>query len=274
MTENFEAPCAKYYSCPNKSLKLYAQNDTKVDFVRCDSCGLIWRDLSTCSEERIYDEAYFQRMGYCTRRQHRIDKAHMLFEILEQHVQAGKMLEVGPGLGYNMEAAKERGWKAEGLDISDYVTEYLKSTGLDCYKGSLVDCRQITGKYDTIFMKHVLEHYKDPFAALTRTRELLEDDGVVQIVVPNAKYRKAVKLRGRHRFYSYEKNGIEHYVYFDKDTLRRLLESTGFQILQQGLPLLVKRNNTPYKILNRAIRRSMSAFDLDQELFAVAKKTH
>lgn len=273
MSENFVAPCTKNYGCSEKDLTLYARDNGKVDFVRCKSCGLIWRDLSTCNEEGNYDSQYFQIHNYDRRRQHRINKAHMLLSIVEEHIKPGRMLEVGPGLGYNMEAAIERGWKSQGLDVSDYAVKFARIRGLNVSQGSLTDCPAFEGSFDLIFMKHVLEHYRDPFEALTQARALLSNRGLIGIVVPNALYKKAVNLRSGYRFYSYEGKGVEHFVYFDRGTLRKILEHTGFELLQEGLPVLVNGDNSAKSLANRILRRSMSLFDLDKELFAVARRT-
>jgi len=259
---DFIAPCTKYYGCSGS--ELYAR-DSKVDFIRCD-CGLIWKDTNFV-EKRVYDKDYFKR--YEKRKQHKINKAHMLFGILEQHTIPGRLLEIGPGLGYNMIAARERGWEVQGVDISDYVVDHSKSIGLPVMKGSLED---VQGEFDAVFMKHVLEHYKDPFAALYSVRELLSNDGLIQIIVPDARYRKAVKFREKYKFYSSEVNGKEHYVSFNKDTLGKMLDFTGFEVVQVGLPTFVKYRNSVGMIVSRFVRERMSKMHMNQEMFVVARK--
>ncbi len=272
MANDFVAPCSEHYGCAEEGLELYSRDPGKVDFVRCESCGLIWRDLSVCNEERAYDEHYFQMHNYDRRRRHRIKKAHMFLGIAEQFTAPGRMLEVGLGLGYNTEAAIERGWEAEGWDISDYAVNFARTRGLKITRGSLIDCPAFEGSFDLILMKHVLEHYRDPFAALTQARNQLSSRGLVEIIVPNARYRKAMRLRGRYKFYSYERNGIEHFVYFDRVTLRRILEHTGFEVVQEGLPVLISGENSVKLLADRIWGRSRSLFGLDQEVITVARK--
>jgi 2-polyprenyl-3-methyl-5-hydroxy-6-metoxy-1,4-benzoquinol methylase len=272
MTEKFIAPCTEQYGCSTDALELYSRDPGRVDFVKCDSCGIIWRDLSTCNEERIYDEGYFQRMTYDAGREHRIHKAGMLLAILEQFAQRGTILEDGCGPGYNLEAATRRGWKSEGTDISDHVVDFCRKRGINVEKGNLIDNKKIPGSYDAIFLKHVLEHYKDPFLALENAWKLLKPGGHLQIIMPNAEHRKARLLKERYKFYNYDFNGIEHYVYFTRETLKKILEHSGFEQVQENYPLFLKGNNSPKSVLERAVRRSFSVLDMDQELVVVAKK--
>lgn len=270
MANKFVAPCSERYGCDN-NLSLYSK-DGPVEFLECDDCGLIWRDLTKCDEEREYDEEYFNKMGYKENREHKVSKAHMLFEIIEEWACPGKMLEVGPGFGYNMEAAKNRGWRVKGLDVSPYISSALRVQGLPTAEGSLTDLRNLDKDYSLIFMKHVLEHYRNPFEALANARDMLEDGGLIAVIVPNSDYIKAKRKRGRYKFYSHSKNGIEHFVYFNQETLREILEFSDFEILQEGFPVFVEGVNSPVSILSRTIRECMAKLNLNQEIFALARK--
>ena len=87
-----------------------------------------------------------------------------------------------------------------------------------------------------------------------------------------ARYKRSRRLKQDHKFYSSKKNGIEHFVYFDKENLRRILDFSGFELMQEGLPISVKGDNSFFSVANRFIRKSMSLFDMDQEIFALARK--
>ncbi|MBN1156499.1 class I SAM-dependent methyltransferase [Candidatus Woesearchaeota archaeon] len=224
MTEGFIAPCSEQYGCSPDKLKLYSRDTGKVDFVICEDCGIIWRDLATCSQERTYDDNYFNRMGYEKERKHKVKRAHLLLALLEQFVQPGRLLEVGCGPGYNLEAAMERGWKSEGLDISEHVVKLCKERSLDVEMGDFSNNDKASGSYDAIFLRHILEHYKDPFSALNKVWDLLKHGGYLQIIIPNAEHRKARLLKDKYKFYNYDFNGTEHYVYFTRKTLKNILK--------------------------------------------------
>ncbi len=274
----FIAPCTENYGCSQNALTLYASDHGKVDFLECkvesDGCGLIWRDTTTCPEERVYDEEYFISLHrYNKNRAHRIRKAHLFLAILEQFTAPGHILEVGPALGYNLEAARERDWRVEGIDISDYIVKRSCDLGFDIEKGRLGENSKPDRQYDAILLKHVLEHYGDPFAALRDANRLLRPDGLVQIFVPNGEYWKAGMLRHRHKFYRYDANGIDHYVYFNRTTLSQILKTVGFEVVQENYPFFVPGDGGPLHVLERVGRNLMSRINCDQELMVIARKT-
>lgn len=267
----FQAPCTREYGCDPARLELYAR-DPPVDFVRCGSCGLIWRDTDSCNTERQYDQVYFEELRrYDRKRERRIMRSHTFLAILEQSQKPGKMLEVGPAYCYLLEAAQQRGWQAEGLDISQYVVDFSARTGFDVSLGSLENHRLPHGTYDAIVMKHVLEHYRDPFAAMQEVHALLAEGGHALIIVPNAQYRRAVEQRGNHKFYSHAHNGIDHFVYFDQGTLAGLLKSTGFEVCCDSYPESLP-NTSMKSQLDNLMRRMLPHLGSEQEIFAVAKR--
>lgn len=272
MKTEFVAPCVEEYGCNPFNLLSYANDNGIVEFLQCCDCELIWNDLTKGVKERVFNEAYFHEKTFDAKREHRVNKAHMFLSILEQYVSPGKLLEVGPALGYNLEAAMQRGWDVNGFDISDYVIGVLEEMNIPIEKASLCDNDKPDGVYDAILLKHMLEHYRNPFDALIDANRLLKDNGYLQAFLPNAKYKIAVKERGKFRFYNHKENGIEHFVYFTQDTLNRMLEHSGFEIVQENFPVFVKGDFSVGRIIDRFGRRLISKFDLDQELMVIAKK--
>lgn len=272
MADEFIAPCTKYYGCAPESLSLYAR-DGQVDFLECGDCRLIWRDTGRFPQEREYDREYFQAHRYDQGREHRVSKANTFLAVLEQFVAPpGRLLEVGPAFGYNLEAAARRGWEVEGIDISDVAREACREFGLDVQPGKLTENDKPDGRYRVVLLKHVLEHYADPGAALKDAWRLLAPGGAVQIFVPNADYARAEWLRGRSKFYSEADGGVDHFVYFRRRTLARLLRHTGFSVVQEGYPWRIKGEDSWGMRLERIARRALTWPDLDKELMVVAVK--
>ena len=272
MTNRFIAPCAEHYGCSQRALSLYSKNGHNLEFLHCDDCGLIWKDSLKCPDDRTYDAAYFAKQGYKERKAHRIRKSHLLFEIIEASIpQPGTMLEIGPGMGEAMECARQRGWQVQGLDISDFAIAECAKDGFDVKKGSL-EGHSLDQKYDLLFMKHVLEHYRDPFKALKEAGKLLNDGGLLFTVVPDARYPQAEKLRNEHRFYRYEDNGVEHHVYFNAETLRRALMHSGFDIVQEGMPAFIGKGDSAISFFNRNIRNIIPIFGKNREVMMLGRK--
>lgn len=264
--------CAEYIKCEGKSVSLYSQ-DQELKFEKCDECGIIWRSADSWHLTKKYDKTYFDSKKYSTKRQHKVKKSGWLIDLARtNHEKIEYMLEIGCSIGYTLEAAKNRDIKHLGVDISNYAVEYCNNRGLNASTLTFPELKKKKARYDLIFMQHVLEHFENPFKVLDDCNELLNENGLLLILVPNADYRRAVKKRANHRFYSIGGVGAEHYVYFNYQNLKNSLKATGFEVIQENYPLFTNKFDSPEFFLNRIFRRTLSLFHNDQELFVIAKK--
>ena len=159
-----------------------------------------------------------------------------------------------------------------GIDISKYAVDTCRSLGLNAQNSTFSDLKQAQQRYDLIFMQHVLEHFEDPFQTLLDCYHLLNDDGLVLIMVPNSKYNRAVKKKSKHRFYAMDGVGAEHYVYFNYTNIHEVLQATGFEVIQKNYPIFINKYFSVEFFLNRVFRRLLSVFNSDQELLVIARK--
>jgi SAM-dependent methyltransferase len=100
--------------------------------------------------------------------------------IIAQRV-AGKVLEVGCGLGQLLEILNRDGCEAEGVDISEYAVQRCREKGLRARVANAENLPFEDSSFDYVVGEHLLEHCDDPMKAL---REMLRvaKNGVVVIV--------------------------------------------------------------------------------------------
>jgi 2-polyprenyl-3-methyl-5-hydroxy-6-metoxy-1,4-benzoquinol methylase len=264
--------CSGYLKCIPLNQTLYSR-DGELEFVRCNDCGLIWRSPESMQIFKSYDKDYFESKKYSKNRAHKIVKSGWLLDIAKSfHPGIINILEVGCSLGNTLEAAGNRNLNSLGIDISPYAVQYCMEHGLKAENKTLEELHAEGLRFDLIFMQHVLEHFEDPFLVLSICKSLLNQDGLLLILVPNSKFGIAVRQKEKHRFYSQKGVGAEHYVYFDNFSLRKVLESQDFKVLQLNYPLNVKGSFSLEFFLNRIFRRSLSLFNAAQELLVVAVK--
>ena len=108
---------------------------------------------------------------------------------------------------------------------------------------------------DAIVLADVLEHQRNPGAALQLVRRALRDDGRLFISVPNIA-NITVRLGLLFGIFEYRDRGIldeTHLRFYTKRTIRRQVESAGFRILEMGgssVPIrLIVGSWTPEPIL-------------------------
>ncbi len=146
--------------------------------LKCDACGLGVTDPFPDQLDRYYAGYYGSRHGvtakFCANRR---------IALITKMAGAGvgkRLLDVGCGDGLFLQMARERGWNVSGTELNP---EPARHSGLEVYS-SLEECAD-KGPYGCITLWHSLEHMADPRAVMMKIRELVADDGVVLIAVPN-----------------------------------------------------------------------------------------
>lgn len=105
---------------------------------------------------------------------------------LEYHPKS--VLEIGPGHGYFAEHCRNRGIDYEFCDTSPAVFEKMNRLGFKGHLGMLHEVSSALGKYDMIWMSHVLEHspsWIDARQLVAEARDLLSPEGAVVVVSPD-----------------------------------------------------------------------------------------
>lgn len=88
------------------------------------------------------------------------------------------------------------------------------------------DLKGVYGPLDVISMWHVLEHLDEPREMLQSLRSLMRPEGILCIRVPNFAGRWSGLLRDKWVWFQ----APIHITHFGPDSLRKLLNDTGFEI--------------------------------------------
>lgn len=251
---------------------MYSQ-DGELKFDQCNDCGIIWRTADSLHITKPYEEIYFDSKNYGKKRKHKVRKSGWLIDLASMfHVNFDSMLEVGCSIGYTLEAGEKRNIDSHGIDISNYAVEYCNDRGLSASVSTFDQLIEKGKKYDLIFMQHVLEHFENPFATLDYCHSLLNENGILVILVPNSGYARAVRQNSDHRFYSKAGVGSEHFAYFSYSNLSLTLQNSGFSVVQENYPVWTGTYYSFRFFTSRLFRRSLSLINSDQELFVIARK--
>ena len=145
---------------------------------------------------------------------------------LRRFLRSGRVLDVGCALGAFLAAAGAAGFAAEGVEPDPGTSEQARAAGLAVQTGtlsSLAAARAAPRAYDAVTMFHVIEHLDSPRAALRDARALLAPGGVLVLETPTVEnpWFRVAPSRWRQLI-------PDHYFFFDRATLERLLRDTGF----------------------------------------------
>jgi len=156
-----------------------------------------------------------------------IETARRALARIERWARPGRLLEVGSWTGSFLVAALERGWKAEGIEPSQWAVARARERGLEITDKELDDVDLDDHAFDAIVACDVLEHLADPGAALERFRHALAPTGVLFVTVPDAGSRLA-KVLGR-RWWSVLPM---HLQYFTRESITIALREHGFDVVE------------------------------------------
>ncbi len=136
------------------------------------------------------------------------------------------VFEVGCATGFFLKLANDHGWQAEGIDISAYAVKKAIEKGAIASVNTLENYHA-SKKFDAIVMQDVIEHVKDPVSLLNKSRELLNDNGVIAITTPDSGSLWA-RVWGKywHAFVP-----PQHLYYFNSRNLKSLLQKSGFEVV-------------------------------------------
>lgn len=204
------------------------------DFFRCQECELLFVDPVYDASE-IYDETYFlggsHGFGFSNYETDKLASSRYLTRLLKWALKeciepSPKLLDVGAANGFFLTICSDEGIDAEGVEISQEAADWAEKLGRKVTCSTIEDFKT-DQKYEIISALDVLEHISRPVDFIQTVRELLVERGIFLINVPYEGSFSA-KLSGRkwHALLP-----PEHWFYFNKKSLRQILENGGFKIL-------------------------------------------
>ncbi len=195
------------------------QQCRNCDFIQCTDL-----DKVVGFYEQLEDQEYENT------RQERKLQEQRLIKCFGKFKPAGRLLDIGAGSGIMVEAAIEKGYKAEGIEPSVWLQQNAQKMGLPVYQG-VFPHPKTQGPYDVITFVDVIEHITHPGNLLRDIHEALSDDGILVLVTPDVG-SFAARLLG-HKWWHYR---IAHIGYFNRKNLTALLNKNGFSIISIRRP--------------------------------------
>lgn len=180
----------------------------KTTVVSCKNCGLIFCQPVPIpiNIEHHYGQApteYWKNQQVVESQDNSLDAVE---SEIRKHIQpeSSYLLDVGSGMGNDLNAAKKMGFKVLGVEpSSNFRTASIQKYGFK--EDEIIHCtfEQFSLKkesFDFITFGAVLEHLPHPGLALKKAIELLKPGGIIQVQVPNARWLTARMINFIYRF--------------------------------------------------------------------------
>jgi SAM-dependent methyltransferase len=199
------------------------------DIVACNNCSLLY-------ENPRYDESVILQ-GYMESDEEGHDSQYPMrvksfLNALKKNkafipAAGSKVLDIGTAGGAFLDAAKEYGYDAWGMEPSAYLVEQGKNRGLQIEQGTIEDNQFEKNSFDMICLWDVIEHLTDPKGSLRIIRDLLKPDGVLLINYPDIDTWQA-RLFGKRFWWIIS----VHLTHFSPKTITEICNLTGYETVR------------------------------------------
>jgi len=184
----------------------------------CNECGLISSDIKP--DPSMYDKSYIIKYKRYEKSPIGVELQRIRHEIVKRHIQHGRLLDFGCGVGTFVKHCNKNGFKAEGFDINAY--------------GDYCDINTLLQPYEIVTFWDSIEHLKNP----TRTIEGFESEYLFISTPSIDDFSPDNKKLPLWRHYMPE----EHVHYFSMKSLRELFKVCRYKVLEVNYNESLYRN--------------------------------
>ncbi len=211
--------------CNSSNLKPLSAYE-KAHLCKCSDCGFVFAQHIPSEQELIDYYDGYGRNDYLSLVT--IKRYNELLDAMEPFRKTNKLLDVGCGIGYFLEVAKERGWEVHGTEYTDRAMEICSAKGIQMKQGKLDPANYEAESFDVITSFEVLEHINNPLEETNNFNQLLRKGGLVYLTTPNFNSLLRHRLKERYDVITYP----EHLSYYTTSTLKKLFTQCGFRKLK------------------------------------------
>lgn len=236
-------------ACPTCGSGEYVQEMHKDHFfiVRCACCNLVYVNpvFNETQYKEVYQSQEYQEIMAPLRNEshgYRVERfGKERVSIMKRFIHKASQvqyLDVGCGTGFVVEAASEEGWDAKGIDLNPATIEFgITERKLNLKNCALEEFDAAKESFDAISLFEVVEHLINPKTILTKAIQLLKNDGILFLYVPNydSAYRMLLEKEAHFIWPTH------HLNYYTPQTISYLLEQLGLRVeflVTEGLDIV------------------------------------
>ncbi len=207
-----------------------------IKIVQCDSCSVGYSEKFPLDTSAIYSQASYlpvAKNGYIDNDDYRKQRfAKERLELINKYLntppEKSRLLDVGCGTGWFLEAAKEASYQVFGQEVGQELAAFTTDRlGIKVWTEAFTQLN-ITEKFNVITLFDVIEHVPNPREIIKSIESHLHTSGIALIFTPNLDSIAFWKLKEQ----SSQVAPAGHLFYFTEKSLRKLIDD------QPGLKVL------------------------------------
>ncbi len=204
---------------------------------RCTGCGLYYAFPPTAIPYTIFDQSDDSTLTPIVTgrfRHHRAPNFEQYLKLITRYQPHGDWLDIGCHRGFLLAAAQKRGYRVQGVEAAKGVADFAKNRlSLNIRLGEF-DTIVFDQRFDVISLTSAFEYFPKPRQTLEKIASLLNPDGVLLVVVPNATYhhfRSILERLFRRNWLAFDPP--ERLFHYDDSTLTALLSESGLEAISR-----------------------------------------
>jgi SAM-dependent methyltransferase len=206
-------------------------------------CSMIFMDPPPTAETlgAIYDSNYSGTPYYLAKAGKKMYRMRHRARLIERAVRSNhlnkplRFLDIGCSAGFMVEAARERGFEAVGVEPDHIAVEYARThfPNNTYFTGLLETVDLGSHRFDVVYCSEVIEHSADCNAFMTRLAQVMNDGGLLYLTTPDISHWR--RPRDVTKWDGFRPPG--HCLFFSPATLENLLKRHGFTVLRRSFAL-------------------------------------
>ncbi|MEP7128066.1 MAG: class I SAM-dependent methyltransferase [Chitinophagales bacterium] len=263
--------------CNNPALKALARYSMH-HLVECEHCGFVFAGMIPDTSTLLRHYEGYGRRNYLS--PITVKRYRELLVEFEKFRNQNRIIDVGCGIGFFLDVAKETGWNVFGTEYTDEAIRICREKGISMQQGVLNAGNYEPGSFDVITSFEVMEHINNPVEEVQKFQVLLRTGGLVYVTTPNFNSLSRLLLKEKWNVIAYP----EHLSYYTTTTLKKLFKDAGFSVFKiQTTGVSITRAKTSLSISKQAfvsatsddekLRRTIESSRLMRNLKSAANKT-
>lgn len=208
-------------------------------YVRCRRCrtGAVAALPTRARLRMLYEAEYPAAYGHERLAPPRADMFAAMLDHLGRLRGAGRLLDLGCGGGHLLDAARRRGWRGIGADLSHAACRVTRERqSIPAVQADLARLPVRDRGVEVVTLVNVLDHLPDPLGALREVRQVLVPGGHLVVRIPNAGFhrpwvRLLASLGPVARWHGWDGYPVLHLYAFTPAGARQLVRQAGFHVL-------------------------------------------
>jgi len=239
-------------------------NQGQFKYYKCPDCKLVNYDLRGGLDQEQYNTIFVDPTD--DNEKFNLDKDQS-FDFINRWVpHRGSFLDVGCGMGRLMYLAKRAGWQVKGLEMSAHMAVLVsEKLEIEVAVGDFLQGDAFPGEqFDLVVLRHVIEHMPDSLEAIRQLGRLTRPGGYLLLEMPNIeawdkRFKRFLVRHGVHQRKFSDNFLPGHCNEFCRESMQRLMEESGFQMLRWETYSMKPISNFIYKRLHVGNKARMLA---------------